>query len=315
MNMRLSDLVLVAVTLIWGVTFSLTKHGVSFVSPLLFLALRFLLAFGLLVGAGLPRLRALTRIELYAGVATGLVYAAGFIAQTMGLRTTTAAKAAFITGLNVVLVPLFSTVILRLRPERTEIAGSLLSFLGLAVLSVNRSLLLLSLGDFLVLLCAVFFALHIILMGRWATEVDPWRFTTVQVGVTGALCAALMLPLEPFPSHIPLSVWASLAFLAVFATIGTTVMQAWAQRHTDPTRTAIIFTLEPVFAAVFAFFLLGEVQSLRTWAGGALIIAGILTAELSRTRGSCSGKPWCGRSGGWRRAGRECSPRRSAPRP
>lgn len=282
MGMRTSDLVLLLVTLIWGVTFSLTKQGVAVVPPLLFLALRFLLAFGLMVLVGFPRLRGLTRIEWRAGLISGLVYALGFITQTLGLGSTTAAKAAFITGINVVLVPLFSVALLRLKPERMEILGSLVSFSGLGVLSVNRSLVFLSPGDLLVLACAVFFALHIILMGRFAAAVDPWRYTTVQVGITGLLCAALGLFLEPVPGTIPAPVWGGLAFLSVFATIGTTVMQAWAQRRTDPTRTAIIFNLEPVFAAIFAFFLLHEVQSLRTWLGGALIIAGILTAELSR---------------------------------
>ncbi|HHW15397.1 MAG TPA: DMT family transporter, partial [Firmicutes bacterium] len=176
---------MVLVTLIWGVTFSLTKQGVAVVPPLLFLALRFLLAFAVLVVAGFSRLRRLTPTEWRAGLVTGLVFAAGFITQTLGLRLTTAAKAAFITGISVVLVPLFSAVLLRLRPEPAEIAGSLLSFAGLAVLSVSRSLSLglLSFGDFLALLCAGFFALHIILMGRWAAQVDPWRYTTVQVGV------------------------------------------------------------------------------------------------------------------------------------
>jgi drug/metabolite transporter (DMT)-like permease len=284
-----SDLALVLITLIWGTTFSLTKQGVALVPPLLFLALRFLLAFALLVILGLPRLRGLTKTEWRAGLLTGFVYGAGFVAQTLGLQATTAAKAAFITGLNVVMVPLLSTALLRLRPERTEVLGSLLAFAGLAVLSVNRSLVLLSPGDLLVLLCAAFFALHIILMGRWAAQVDPWRFTTVQIGLVGILCAILSFLLEPLPAGLTPPVWASLAYLAAFATVGTTVLQAWAQRYTDPTRTAIIFTLEPVFAAVFAYFLLGEVQTPRTWLGGALIVAGILVAELSRNaKGSCS---------------------------
>lgn len=292
MNIRVSDLVLVLITLIWGITFPLTKQGVAAMPPLLFLALRFLFAFAVLTVVGFFRLRRLTQTEWRAGLVTGLVFAAGFITQTLGLRLTTAAKAAFITGISVVLVPLFSALLLRLRPEPAEIAGSLLSFAGLAVLSASHSvsLGLPSLGDFLVLLCAGFFALHIILMGHWAAQVDPWRYATVQVGVAGLLCAGLGLALEPLPAAVPASVWASLGFLAVFATVGANVMQAWAQRHTDPTRTAIIFNLEPVFAAVFAYLLLGEVQTPRTWLGGALIIGGILLAELSRKR-SCPESP------------------------
>lgn len=297
MNIRTSDLALVLITLIWGTTFSVTKQGVAVIPPLLFLALRFLVAFALMVAVGWPRLRRLTSLEWRAGLVTGLVYAAGFIAQTLGLRTTTAAKAAFITGLNVVLVPLFSVVLLRVRPEPAEVAGSVLSFLGLGVLSVSRTAWLLSPGDLLVLFCAGAFALHIILMGRWAAEVDPWRYTTVQLGVTGVLCGALAALFEPRPVSISPAAWGSLAYLAVFATIGTTVLQAWAQRQTDPTRTAIIFTLEPVFAALFAYLLLHEAQTLRTWLGGGLIVAGILTAELSR--GFCSERPWSDRSAGY----------------
>ncbi|MGE5507520.1 MAG: DMT family transporter [Chitinophagales bacterium] len=280
--LQASDLVLILVTLIWGVTFSLTKRGVAAVPPLYFLAIRFTAAFAMLLAFGGRRLRGFTLAEWQAGLVAGFVYAAGFITQTLGLQRTLAAKAAFITGLSVILVPVLSVVFLRQSPEPAEMLGSAISFVGLAVLSVSSSLALLSFGDFLVLLCAIAFALHIILVGRWAQKVDPYRFTTVQVGVTGLLCGALGVFLEPFPAGLTSATWFALGFLALFATVGTTLMQTWAQRHTDATRTAVIFTLEPVFAAVFAFFILGEVPTTRTWIGGLLIITGILLAELRR---------------------------------
>lgn len=280
--LQASDLVLILVTVIWGVTFSLTKKGVAAVPPLYFLAIRFTTAFALLLAFGSRRLRGTTATEWRAGLVVGLLYAAGFIAQTIGLQYTLAAKAAFITGLSVILVPILLMIFLRQRPESSTLIGSAVSCVGLAVLSVNRALVFLSLGDLLVLLCAIAFAVHIILTGHYARDVDPYRFTTVQIGVTGLVCGALGAFLEPFPGQLTSATWFALGFLALFATVGTTLMQTWAQRHTDATRTAIIFTLEPVFAAVFAFFLLGERPSARTLIGGLLILGGILLAELRR---------------------------------
>ncbi len=276
-----SDLVLVMITVVWGVTFSVTKQGLAVMPPLLFLSIRFLLAFAILMAVFYRRVLALGKDLLKKGILVGVVLFAGFATQTMGIRYTTASKAAFITGLSVILVPFLSVAFLRKKPSGWTLAGSLLAFAGMAALSVDPAASYLpSFGDFLVFLCAIAFALHIILTGRYAPSVDPVGFTTVQVGVAGLACGVLGLLSEPVPSSIPLPVWGGLAFLAVFATLGTTLAQTWAQRHTTPTHTAIIFTLEPVFAAIFAYFILGEVQNLRTLIGGALIILGILVAEL-----------------------------------
>lgn len=283
-----SDVVLVLVTVIWGTTFSLTKMGLAEVPPLMFITIRFLVAFGLLLGLTARRKGPVSRRTVMMGAFVGLLYAAGFATQTAGIQFTTASKAAFITGLSVILVPIFSSVILRRNPGRMAVAGSVLAFAGLAVLSVDRELTyLLSYGDLLVLACAVFFALHIIFVGKWAQDLDPVVFTTIQVGVTALVSGILALNLEEMPSHISPSVWAGLAYLALFATFGTTLMQVWAQRHTNPTRTAIIFTLEPVFAAFFALLLLGEIPGWKTLFGGSLIIAGIILAELSPSAARC----------------------------
>ncbi|MDI3280266.1 MAG: DMT family transporter [Bacillota bacterium] len=290
-----SDLTLVLVTLVWGVTFSLTKQGVAAVPPLTFLALRFTLAFPFLLLAlclRTPPKRLLLTLE--GGVAAGFVYFLGFAFQTAGLRYTTASKAAFLTGLSVLLVPVLLWLLTGKRPSTGTIWGVALSLLGLALLTYQphqpgsgsapwAGFLSPSLGDLLVLLCALAFAGHIILVGRYAPLLEPVAFTTVQVAMVSAAATASSFLWEkgwPHLSQLPTWVWFHLAFLALLATVGTTLAQVWAQRHTTPSRTAIIFTLEPVFAALFAFLLLGEVPRFTAALGGLLIISGVLISEL-----------------------------------
>lgn len=288
-----SDLTLVLVTLIWGVTFSLTKQGVAAVPPLTFLALRFTMAFPLLLALCLrtaPLRQLLTALQ--GGTTAGLIYLLGFAFQTVGLRYTTASKAAFLTGLSVLLVPLLLWLLTGKRPGAATIWGVVLSLLGLVLLTyqphqpgfgLQSGFFSPSLGDLLVLLCALAFAGHIIVVGRYAPILEPVTFTTVQVATVSVGALIFSSLWEKGWSHLPQLppwVWFHLAFLALLATVGTTLAQVWAQRHTTPSRTAIIFTLEPVFAAFFAFLLLGEIPRPITALGGLSIVGGVLISEL-----------------------------------
>lgn len=277
----LSDFILVVITIIWGVTFSLTKQGLAYLSPLLFIGLRFLLAFFLISPFAILRLTKLGPQEILRATIVGVVFFIGFATQTIGLGTTTASKAAFITGLSVVMVPLLQWFWAKRRPSLVAFLGSLLAFFGMTVMTISPGLNLRpSTGDLWVLACAVAFAFHIVLVGQWTADLDPVVFTTIQVGWTGLLATLTGLLSAPLPAVLPLPVWGSLFFLALIATVGTTIGQVWAQRYTTPTRTAIIFSLEPVFASLFAWLMLGEIIAPRTITGGALILIGILLAEL-----------------------------------
>lgn len=286
---------MVAVTFVWGITFSVTKIGLATVPPLLFIALRFLGAGAILVPFAVFRLRGLSARQWGIGIAVGIVQFFGFALQTAGLGLTTASKAAFITGLSVVLVPLLAALLLRRKVGLWAWIGSFSAFLGMALLSFEPGQAwFLSVGDLLVLGCALAFAGYIVLVGRYANDVDPLVLTALQIYVTAALSLAAGLGFERLQGpigSIPLAVWGGVAFLALFATLGTTWAQMWAQRHSDPIRTAIIFALEPVFAALFAYVALGETQSTRTFLGGLLILAGIVLVELpaARPRGVAAG--------------------------
>ncbi|MEZ4767730.1 MAG: DMT family transporter [Caldilineales bacterium] len=316
-----ADGALLFVTAVWGATFVMVQDAVTGFPVFAFLALRFSLATLLLLpwflrssqpavnhvlagGAGTvedrPDLnsrsgRSLrdgsqsptvpgwhTRwIALWPGIAIGLALAAGYAFQTFGLRFTTPAKAGFITGLSVALVPIGQAIFLRRAPRLNSIAGVALATLGLGLLSLNADLRV-NLGDLLVLGCAVAFAAHILLVGRFAPDWNPLRLAFVQIATVAVVTAILALIFERPIGWPPPNVWFAAAFTGLFATALAFFIQSRAQQATTPTHTALIFAAEPVFAGIFSYLLIGEVLGPRQIAGAALIVAGMLVAELWR---------------------------------
>jgi drug/metabolite transporter (DMT)-like permease len=197
------------------------------------------------------------------------------------LQDTTASKAGFITGLSVVLVPVLGLFMLRHRPGGWAWAGIALATTGLALLSLRLDQRLeASRGDLLVLGCAMAFATHIVLIARTSSWTDPLRLTTVQVIVAGLLNALSALIFGQQVASMSQEVWASVAFLGVAATALAFLVQVSVQRFTSATHTALIFTLEPVFAAIFGSWLHNDVLTLSGWVGAALILTGMLVTEL-----------------------------------
>jgi drug/metabolite transporter (DMT)-like permease len=223
---------------------------------------------------------------LIAPLLMGLALFAGYAFQTFGLRLTTPAKAGFITGMSVVIVPVVSTLLLRQRLARGVWLGVALAAAGLALLSLQiadpaSADLSVNPGDLLVLGCALAFACQILLTGRFAPRYDPLLLTFGQIVVVALLAgiAGLLLESPPVPTG---SVLFAAAFTGVLATSLAFGIQTTAQRFTSPTRTALIYSTEPMFAAIFSFLLIGEVLGLRQLVGCALILAGMITAEILR---------------------------------
>ncbi len=275
------ELALVAVTAVWGATFVVVRDAVARVPPSAFIAMRFLAAAALL--ASLRPRQALRPDPALAaaGALAGLALFAGYAFQTVGLQYTSASSAGFITGLAVVLTPLLGALLLRQRPGRWPATGAVLAAAGLALLTLQR--LELRRGDLLVLACAFAFASHILLLGRFAPRHASYQLAVVQLATTGVLAlawAGVAGELRPPGSA---QVWFALAVTAVLASAGGFLVQTRAQRDVSPTRTAIIFTMEPVFAAAFALWLAGERLGARGWLGAACILAGMLVAEIGRS--------------------------------
>jgi drug/metabolite transporter (DMT)-like permease len=288
-----AHLLLLAVVLVWGTTFSLVKAALVETTPLVFNLLRMSLAFAVLAAVNWPSLRGLTRIDLKLGVAAGVFLGLGYQFQTSGLNHTTASKAAFLTGLVVVIVPLLSAlpgVALAgsIKPSADTYAGALLALAGLVLLTTQAGsgvglLSGIGLGEWLCLGCAVAFAAHLLMLARAAPRVSARRLGTLQIGFA-AVVMLVTLPLGGRPHfHGAPIVWIALAVTALLATAAAFTIQSWAQQHLPASHTALIFTLEPVFAWLTSLFFFGEQLGRRALLGAGLILAGIVIAELRPT--------------------------------
>jgi len=273
--------VLLVVTAVWGVTFVQVKDAVAVYPLFAFLALRFAIAGGTLAVPGAARLRSLGRPGALSGILAGALLGAGYALQTAGLQRTTVSSTGFITGMYVVCTPLLALAVFRTRVGRGAWLGVLLATAGLALLAgIHRGSLA---GDLLVLAGAAVYSLQIVLMERYAPRFDAIAFTLVEMltAFGGLLTIALALGDLPFPHGW--TVWGALVVTGVFASALAFLAQTWAQRRTTATRTALAFSMEPVWAAFFGFTLAGDRLGATAWLGCAVIMAGIVVAETVRT--------------------------------
>lgn len=270
-------LALVLVTAVWGVTFVQVKDAVALYPLFAFLAVRFWIATLTLAVPGLPRMRSLGRTGFVGGAFLGLLLAAGYTLQTAGLERTTVSSTGFITGMYVVLTPLIALVLVRSRIGLSVWGGVALSTIGLAMLSgIHAGSVT---GDLLVLAAAAVYSLQIVLMERYAPRYDAVAFTFVEMLAAGVALGVVAAALGDL--HLPhgWTVWGALLVTGVFASALAFLVQTWAQRRTSATRTALAFTMEPVWTAFFGYTLAGDRLGLLGWGGCAVIMAGIVLAE------------------------------------
>ncbi len=282
---RRAEAALIVNTIIWGATFVLVKQALGDVSPILFLALRFTLAaiVLLVLFRGSWSHPQNPRWSLAGGALAGAFLFSGYAFQTIGLQFTSAPKSAFLTGLTAVITPLLAAAIYRNRPRVQEIGGVLLATCGMALmtlpalagatLSINR-------GDLLTVCCAACYSAHILTLNRYSATASIELLATAQIGISALLAWSLCRGMETPHIRWTAGVWAAIVITGVFATALAFTFQAWAQRYTTSTRTALIFMLEPVFAWITSYLLTGETLTARAAAGAGLILAGILAVEV-----------------------------------
>ena len=289
----LAHVLLIAVTLVWGSTFALVKAALNNASPLCFTLLRMTLAAALLLLVNARALRGVTPGQIRLCALAGFLLAIGYELQTVGLSRTTASKSAFLTGLVVVFVPLLSALPgVRTRgtprPRLAAYMGALIAFGGIVLLTrePGAGLTLLAgmhLGEWLSLACAVAFAFHLLTLARGAGNVPPRVLGTLQIAFA-ALVMLLLLPLGGHPRlHWTPTLITALAVTSVLATAAAFTIQSWAQGHLPASHTALIFTLEPVFAWLTSLLFFGEHLGSRALFGAVLILLGIVLAELGPT--------------------------------
>ena len=278
---RVPEFAMILVTILWGANFVTGKIILDSTMPLYYASIRFVGATILLALVYHQRLKKLDKATLIAGSLIGAALAIGYILQTVGLNYTTASKAGFLTGLFVVLVPAMECIVKKSRPAVNELLGILLAATGLGVLSLDGNFSI-GFGDAMMLLGAVFFAISILLISRFARDYDPILLTIMQVAVTAVISLVFAILLEPpvvlevFDFNLILL----LLFAILFGTAVNTVVQNWAQSKISATAASVILVLEPVMAGMFGFLLLQDPLGLRELFGGALIIAGMLITLL-----------------------------------
>jgi drug/metabolite transporter (DMT)-like permease len=271
---------------LWGATFVVVKDALVDSSVFAYLAARFGLAAVLLIPIYLADLRKMSRPEFRAGTQIGIVMFGGYAFQTAGIAYTTPSKAAFITGFSVVLVPVFLALFWRRRINAWAWAGAFASLAGLYYLTVPRQGVTdLNRGDVLVLVCAVLYAIQIILIARYTSEHSLGVISFMQVAATAVLSVGAVPLLqatrwEPLRFRLTSILIFAVLITAVFTTAVAYPLLVWAQRHTSATNTALILATEPVFAAATSFLVLRERLGTRALVGAGLILAGILLAEL-----------------------------------
>ncbi len=280
----IANILLVITTLLWGTSFIITKNLTKEVPIFLYLGIRFSIA---ILGfiPYLIRIKRMNKKILLFGTLTGLMYYFAIVFQTLGIQTTIAGKAAFITGLSTIMVPFITWLGFRKAIKKRVWLAVVISISGMVFLLLEEESSII-IGDFLVLLCAVLYALFIVLNDKYVRIVDVYLYSAVQLIVISVLSlgGSFLLNETYDLMNVSLPLWLIFIYMGLAVTTGTFIFQNWSQQHQGPTQTAIIFTLEPVFAVIFASFIIGdETMTWLGWLGCVLIFVAILITVLKKS--------------------------------
>ena len=281
-------------TVIWGATFVIIKMALHDISPMMFVAIRFMLASLLLLPFMIKILRLSEKKVILSGALLGLMYFLGFATQTIGLNYTSATKSGFITGTFVLFTPVFQLLFERKKPSKGNLIGVVIVLIGLIMLSSKGNSILgifheigqgFNLGDFFTILCAIFFAMYLVYLDITSRKYDyrPLVFMQVSItGVSGIIFAFILSAsgFEPVRFALNSNVVFALLYTSILATIVTTTLQTKYQKIITPTKAGIILSFEPIFSMILAFMVLGENISHFGFIGCILIFTGLLVTEL-----------------------------------
>ncbi len=279
-----AEMTLLGVVIIWGYTFPVIKNVLELIPPFTFLTYRFLLASSVIFLIFRKKLKRITIQTVSKGFLLGLLLFIGYFGQTVGTQFTTATKTAFITGISVVLVPIFSFFWIREKIGLNSIIGVALAMAGLFLMNSNGRLFHVNKGDALVFLCAIGFALYIVAVHVYTKEYDYVQLVFIQLVTVFLMSFLMSLLFEREALHFSynLSVLWAIAVTGIFATAFALYLQNRFQQYSSPTKIAIIFSSEPVFGALFSHLILGETIGLFGVIGGIAIFIGMLITQLEK---------------------------------
>ncbi|ADD68399.1 protein of unknown function DUF6 transmembrane [Denitrovibrio acetiphilus DSM 12809] len=275
-----ADASIILISLIWGSTFIIIKKGVDTFEPITYLFLRFMVASVFLFIITLPLMKKINRKLLKDGIILGSVLFIVFLFQTLALKLATATEVGFLTGLYVLFVPVFSALILKKYPHMFSVLGVLLSAAGMMMVTLESSIGL-STGQIFGIINALFLGLYIILIDVYSRRHHVVLLTTVQI-LTATVLAGVyswLFEEQNYSAALDPYMLYTILFTGLIATVFCFFVQTAMQKHTTPTKAAIMFTLEPISSAFFSFFIGGEILNSRQYFGAALIVIAILVAE------------------------------------
>lgn len=275
----IADLSLLFVAAVWGGGFVAVKDALNTMTPMFLMAIRFTLASAILYTFLHRKIGKLTKDDFKKGSVVGVFLFLAFATQTYGLQFTTASKQGFLTATYVVIVPLLYWLLYKKPPKMEAFIGSFLTIVGIGFISLESSLSL-NLGDMLTLICAVFFAAHIISIEYFAKDMNIYKLAFLQIFIAAILCVLAAFITEPVPSSLSSRAWFAIIYLATFSTFLCFTIQTIAQKYTTSSHASIIMSLESVFAAIFGILLLEEKMTPTILLGCGLIFIAILIVEV-----------------------------------
>ena len=275
------DALLIFITMIWGSTFLVVKNTIRISGPFTYLAFAYAVGALTLTLIFRRRLARMTRAELRSGLIIGLCLFTGYALQTMGLQFTTVSKAGFITGLNVPLIPVFMFLLLRQKASRGAVIGIIISFTGLFLLSFNNHLTpSIGIGELLIFGAAIAFALHVVCISRFSPGADATNLVIMQIALT-SLLSFIAIPFTHQPVFVPVwSFWITVLLMGTIDIAFTLLVMNRVQQFIGGTKAALIYALEPVWAALAGLLLAGDVLSVPAWIGCACILVGMIVGRL-----------------------------------
>jgi drug/metabolite transporter (DMT)-like permease len=279
MQMKLAPWALLAVAAMWGISFVWMKDILDQQDVYSFLTSRFIVAAAAMIALRPKVIRQFSKELVTKGLLIGMALGSGYIFQTLGLERTTPAITGFITGLYVVVTPLLASLFLKERLTKVMWGYVFLAVLGLGILSVKGWSV--GLGEIFVLISAVLFAVHIILLGSWSKNFDAYALTVMQL-IGCAVLASIPASLNGYVAPPDTQVWGVIIFTALFATAFAFVIQTWSQARISTTKVAVILTMEVVFAALFSFLYGMEPFTWRLAVGGGLVLIAMLAIVQPR---------------------------------
>lgn len=275
-----ADLSLIGVTALWGASFPLMSMALKDIPTFSFIAIRYTLSALILAVVFYKNFKNISKLTVKSGIIIGAVLFLGCALQVAGLLYTTPSKSGFITGLNVIFVPIIIALLYKKLPDAKTVVGIIISIIGLSIMSINSDFSI-NKGDVLTFIAAILFAVQVLVVDKYTKDVDIVVLTCVEVLVVGLMGAVPAVAVEKFQFTLTLPVIAAVLFTAIFSTAIAHSVQNKVQSYIEPTHAAIIYLAEPVFGAIFSMFF-GDKLGMRTVAGGICILLGMLVMNIKK---------------------------------